>query len=349
MLLSRLAGWSGIALGVLGHFAFGQEGLDLPVETLRLQAIRISSEKAPSLDGLLDDPVWGNAIPEEEFSQVYPEDGVEPSEHTVVSVLYDEKNLYFGIRCQDSEPSKINARHMMRDASHGGDDYFMILLDGFRNNRSGYIFIVNPLGAMRDGLLNRTRRPNYDSSWDGLWDARCRIDDQGWTIEIVLPFKTLSFDPNQDTWGANFLRRVARKKESIRWNHPVRGDNIYNMKDFGEITGLENLESSRGLELRPYVTLGHSNRDGSGSSDEQAGLDLAYRFNPRVSAQLSYNMDFAETEVDSRRINLSRFPILFPEKRDFFLAFRKLFSFDIGKNLKNKEKRKIHFNLTTCG
>mgnify|MGYP000852613821 CR=1 FL=1 len=327
MCRARLAGLSGFALACFGFSVFGQDHLVLPEQTLRLPAVRIADNEAPKLDGRLDDPVWQKAFAVDNFTQVHPNEGDEPTERTVLKVLYNERNLFFGIRCHDSEPDKINARHMMRDAAHMGDDSFLILLDGFRNNRNGYIFMLNPLGAMRDGLLNRTRRAHYDSSWDGIWDARCRIDDQGWVIEVSLPFKTLSFDPDQDTWGANFFRIVARKKESIRWNHPVRGDTVYNMKDFGEITGLENLETSRGLELRPYLTLGHSHREGSGNFDEEAGLDLAYRFNPRVSAQLSYNMDFAETEVDSRRINLTRFPIFFPEKRDFFLENRSIFSF----------------------
>ena len=326
MFFSRLVGWPSVALALVVSVP-GQDDPKLPEETLRIQTVRIASDELPVLDGSLDDPVWEKALPEQNFKQVFPGDGVEPSEKTEVRILYDDRNLYFGIRCFDSEPDKINARQMMRDFSHSGDDYFMILLDGFRNNRGGYIFILNPLGAMRDGLLNRTRRASYDSSWDGVWDARCKVDELGWTIEVVLPFKTLSFDPSQDAWGANFYRRVARKNESIRWNHPVRGENIYNMRDFGEISGLDNLESSRGFELRPYIALGYVHRDGEGGFDEQAGIDLAYRFNPRISAQFSYNMDFAETEVDSRRINLSRFPILFPEKRDFFLENASIFSF----------------------
>ena len=182
MCRARLAGLSGFALACFGFSVFGQDHLVLPEQTLRLPAVRIADNEAPKLYGRLDDPVWQKAFAVDNFTQVHPNEGDEPTERTVLKVLYNERNVFFGIRCHDSEPDKINARHMMRDAAHMGDDSFLILLDGFRNNRNGYIFMLNPLGAMRDGLLNRTRRAHYDSSWDGIWDARCRIDDQGWVI-----------------------------------------------------------------------------------------------------------------------------------------------------------------------
>lgn len=295
--------------------------------TLRASAARIAPEEAPTLDGVPDEPVWEKAVPLENFTQVHPEQGAAPTERTVVRILYDEANLYFGIRCFDSEPDKVIARYTLRDSRQSGDDVFMLLLDPLRNYRSGYYFTLNPLGAMRDGLLHRARSAYYDSSWDGIWDARCRRDDAGWTIEIVLPFKTLSFDPASSAWGVNFRRTIPRKNESIRWNHPVRGDTIYNMRDFGELEGLADLKPVRGLELRPFLAFAYSRRSEEDHFDEQAGLDLAYRFNPRVTAQLSYKMDFAETEVDSRQINLSRFPLFFPEKRDFFLENNSIFTF----------------------
>ncbi len=197
----------------------------------------------------------------------------------------------------------------------------------FHDLRNGYIFMVNPNGARRDELISNNVKRNVN--WDGVWQARCRVDQEGWKVEMAIPFKTLSFNPNNSTWGFNITRSISRITERGRWTGARPEIRSSNVSEAGDITGLKGMQQGVGIEFTPYTTGRYtksrepSDRDRSG----EFGADLRYRITPNLSATLSYNTDFAETEVDQRQINLTRFPLFFPEKRAFFLEDSGIYEF----------------------
>ena len=298
-----------------------------PVVHMRpsIEAVRV--DEPPDIDGRLDDPVWELAPAAGPLYQYEPLEGDEMSEQTEFRFVYDDEALYIGVWCFDSEPDKILARVMARDDRITDDDSIIVVLDPFLDHRNGYMFMVNPNGARLDALI--TDNTNINSDWDGIWRARASIDEEGWKAEIEIPFKSLSFDPDSDTWGFNLSRGVKRKSERGRWSSPRRSIRTYNVGEAGRLTGLRDLQQGVGLDVVPYV-LGRWTSDRTRASDDvdnEFGGDIRYRVTPNLTASLSYNTDFAETEVDARQVNLTRFPLFFPEKRDFFLEDAGIFEF----------------------
>ena len=175
------------------------------------------------LDGILDESAWNTVEPATGFKQRDPNEGDPCTEKTEVYVIYDEDNLYIGAKLFDSNPSGILAPHKKRDAPLRGDDRFMFILDTFHDYRTGYFFEINPAGLMGDGIIGVGGRFNVNKSWDGIWDTRVIIDNHGWSAEIVIPFQTLAFDPNNETWGINFQRTIRRKNEDAKWTGYKRG------------------------------------------------------------------------------------------------------------------------------
>ena len=291
-------------------------------------------KKGPKVDGDLSDYVWKLAEEGGPLIQCLPLEAVEPTESTSFKFVYDEKALYMAIWCYDSEPDKIVAREMARDGNLFADDFVFIVFDTFLDKRNGYNFVVNPNGARADGIITNNSRPNFQ--WDGIWTAKARITSFGWTCEISIPFRTLSFDPKKDTWGFNMSRTIKRKDERDRWNAPFSHLHTFHVAEAGLLTGLEGLKQGLGVQVTPYA-LGRWRHREDGSDDsltQDVGCDLRYRITPNLTASLSYNTDFAETEVDIRRINLTRFPLFFPEKREFFLEDAGIFRFGgLGREL----------------
>ena len=291
-------------------------------------------ESGPKIDGDLRDPAWEQSEPFSAFRMVFPDLGAEPTERTELRILVDDANLYLGIRCFDRNPKGISANSMAHDG--GGDeeekaeDVVRVLLDPFQNKRTAYVFIVNARGARSEGL---TSGEHADLSWDGIWDAKCRIDAEGWSAEIRIPFRTLAFKPGLETWGINVERYIARKQETDRLAATSRNSFFYNPMEAAPLGGVSGARQGLGLTFRPYgivrddkdhvaETPAHAKADG--------GFDLYKSFTPNFVGAFSYNTDFAETEVDDRRINLTRFPLYFPEKRTFFLEGSDIFSFGGG-------------------
>ena len=266
------------------------------------------------LDGRLDEASWAAAVPIGPLTQSEPDEGEAPSEATEVRLLYDEGHLYLGIRCFDRDPSGIVATKMGRDGELEGDDHVMVVLDTFGDRRNGFFFAVNPRGARAEGQIsNNGESLNFD--WDGIWDAAARIDGEGWTAELAIPFKTLRFKPELATWGLNVQRVIARHEETNRWAAPRRDVWISNLSEAGQLQGLDGARQGRGLDVRPYASGGRSQGDG----EWKAGGDLFKNITPNLTASLTVNTDFAETEADERQVNLTRFPLFYPEKRSFFL------------------------------
>ncbi len=266
------------------------------------------------LDGRLDEAAWAHASAIGPLTQTEPEEGGAPGEATEVRVLRDDDNLYFGIRCFDRDPRGVAATKMGRDGDLEGDDHVLVVLDTFADRRNGFFFAVTPRGARAEGQIsNNSESLNFD--WDGIWDAAARVDGEGWTAELAIPFKTLRFKKETAAWGLNVQRYVARRQETDRWTAARRDVWISNLSEAGRLEGLSGARQGRGLDVRPYLSGGEA--DGSG--EVKVGGDVFKNITPNLTASLTLNTDFAETEADDRQVNLTRFPLFFPEKRTFFL------------------------------
>ena len=286
------------------------------------------SDQSPVVDGRLNDPIWNSAVPFSGFKMVEPTPGSEPTEKTEVRILYDQNDLYIAIRCYDSEPRKISANTMEHDKSEERNgDQVSILLDPFQDKRNAYLFIINPKGARSEGFASGGE--HYSLGWDGIWEAKSRIDPEGWTAEIRIPFKTISFNANLTSWGINIERYIARKQEVIRYSGINLNSFFSNPNEAGLLVGIDNVKQGLGLTIRPY---GIANRTdtGSVSSKLDGGFDIYKNITPNLVAAVTYNTDFAEAEVDERKLNLTRFPLFYPEKRTFFLEGSDIFDFAGG-------------------
>ena len=322
-----------LVFSALGATASAQIDVPLGYEDRRIvEAILLDENESIDMDGWLDEAVWERAVPAAGFIQQEPDNGAPATQATEVRVVYGRKSLYLGILCLDSDSDALLGNQMQRDQPLEADDRFMWSLDPFLDERSGYFFEINPSGAMGDGLINASAGGGFraNKAWDGIWTARVRRTDIGWQAEIEIPFATVNFDPDADAWGANFQRTVRRKNEESRWNGYSRNQGLMEMSTAGLVIGLEEIDQGLGLDLKPYVAGGFTDTPASGEPrtyQGDAGFDLFYNVTPELRANFTLNTDFAETEVDDRRVNLTRFPLRFPEKRDFFLDGSNFFDF----------------------
>ncbi|MFQ6038102.1 MAG: DUF5916 domain-containing protein [Candidatus Aminicenantales bacterium] len=302
-----------------------------PPDGATAEVYAVASRLALRLDGVLDEPVWKKASPIGPLTMVEPDEGHPPSQPTEVRVLADSRSIAFGILCRDSDPAGIVSTTMQRDPELRGEDHIKIVLDTFLTGRTGYIFALNPNGARYDGLVEREGE-GENKQWDGIWEAATRRFDGGWSAEILIPIKTIRFQPGLKRWGFNVERRIQRFLETDRWASANRNFKVTNVGLAGELISLPEFEQGLGLTVRPYG-LGSRIRN---SPEEAArhrfepGLDILRNFGGNVTALLSVNTDFAETEVDTRRINLTRFPLYYPEKRTFFLEGSDIYEFGLG-------------------
>jgi len=285
------------------------------------------------LDGRIDEPFWQKIEASGGFLMQEPVEGGEPTERTEIRIAYDENNLYISAICYDSDPDGIKAFQKKRDVSLSTDDRFMWILDTFLDGRNAYFFEINPAGLIGDGLLTTGQGITLNKDWDGIWRPWTHIGDFGWSTEIRIPFRTVNFDPSSDTWGLNFQRTIRRKNEELLWTGHERNLGIFRPQNAGRLTGLEGLSQGLGLEVVPYGKLGRSRveRDDESGFDRDTnidgGFDVNYNITSGLKASFTLNTDFAETEVDTRQVNLSRFPLFFPEKRDFFLEGTNIYQF----------------------
>ncbi len=280
------------------------------------------------MDGILDEPVWRETDDIGEFIQNVPHSGEPPTEATQVWLAYSKDALYIAVRCHDRSPRQIVATEMRRDADLDDNDNIEIILDTYHDHRNAYYFATNPAGVLVDGRITESRNPAME--WDGVWNVRTRSDDQGWTAEFEIPFKTIGFSPGMQTWGFNVSRRVARLLEVSRWASPSFDVQLFHAARAGEITGLEGLSQGVGLDVKPYGITGFSRDVEAGGKAKpmgDGGVDFFYRLTSNLISSTTINTDFAETEVDTRQVNLTRFPLFFPEKRAFFLEDAGVFDF----------------------
>jgi hypothetical protein len=287
-----------------------------------IRAVRVASP--PVIDGKLDDAIWTRAEIITDFHQIRPQDGAAPSERTEVYLLYDDDALYIGARMYDSEPDKIAAPTVRHGRGLGRDDRLVVILDPFNTRRGAYRFETNLNGVRHDALYNSVS--TFESEWSTIWETETSVFENGWIAEIKIPFKSLSFDPRIDTWGFNFGRGIRRRGEEVAW---VSRNRSYNASILGSLTGLEGMKQGLGLDIVPSLSLNRQKNYVLSSSDFnfEPSLDVYYRITPSLNASLTINTDFSAAEVDDRQVNLTRFNLFFPEKRNFFLNDADLFEF----------------------
>ncbi|MGE3842131.1 MAG: DUF5916 domain-containing protein [Vicinamibacterales bacterium] len=297
-------------------------------------ALRLETEERVALDGVLDETFWARAIPASNFVQLDPDNGQPATEPTEVRIVFTENALYLGVTCFDSEPDKWLGYQMLRDGTLGSDDRFMWTIDTFLDARTSYFFEMNPSGLMADALQGVGGANNRQ--WDGIWTGRARRSDIGWTLEIEIPFRTLNFNPDSDTWGINFQRTVRRKNEESLWMGWARNQGLRRMTNAGRVTGIRQVTQGLGLDVKPYLLGTSQTAPGRGDTrvrnDVDLGADVFYNVTPGLRATLTFNTDFAQAEVDQRQVNLTRFSLFFPEKRDFFLDGSLFFDFADGQS-----------------
>jgi len=296
-----------------------------------LTAVHLQPAERLVLDGRLTEEAWRRAASASGFIQQDPNTGDAATEATEVRVLYDEHRIVIGVMCFDSEPGRIMGNQMQRDQSLAADDRFMIAIDTYSDGRSGYYFEINPSGAMGDGLVLAGSGTQVNRSWDGIWDARVDRNEMGWSAEVEIPLHTINFNAAATSWGINFQRTIRRKVEESLWSGWARNQGLTYMPAAGRLQGLDGLRQGLGLDLLPYVVGNASAAPGRGAPSSvktgALGGDVVYNLTPGLRANLSINTDFAETEVDQRQVNLTRFPLFYPEKRAFFLEGSNVFTF----------------------
>ena len=274
------------------------------------------------MDGRLDERMWQDVAVAGEFVQRDPDEGMPATEKTEVRALYDQDNLYFGVRCFDGRAGGILATELRRDNSFGNDDSFSIILDTFHDHRNAFLFKINPKGTQYDALITDEGR-DLNADWDERWEVETQVDEEGWSAEIKIPLKTIRFSSSGTSFGVDFERVIRRKNEFSYWNNYDRDFSFQQLSQAGHLVGLVEVEATLRLRIKPYIntrmlTQGAEERNTSFLGD--VGLeDLKYPVTSGLTLDLTANTDFAQTEVDNQVINLDRFPVFFPEKREFFL------------------------------
>jgi hypothetical protein len=274
----------------------------------------IQTETPLDVDGLLDEPIWESAQEASGFIQFEPDLGNPASERTVVKVLFDERYVYFGFWCYDTEPEKIVGRITRRDSDLLSDDSVYVLLDTFHDRRTCYYISTNLLGTQWDGRITENGRTN-DATWDGIWKSAAQRTDFGWTAEFAIELSSIKYEPGKGkTWGLSLGRGIPRKLEYSFWTGPI--ESAYKVSQFGELRGLDLEKAEKKLQIIPHI-IGKAQEGQKTTAD--VGMDARYAFSQTVSGNLTINPDFATVEADQEVINLTRFETFLPEKRNFFL------------------------------
>lgn len=317
-------------IGIWGILFFGTIQLLHAQEDDRPQMQAGLVTGAIKLDGQLDEADWKNAPIIDGLRTTVPVEGGQPSSQTQVRVLAHPRYLLIGVQCFDKDPEGIVSFSKLRDVDLENEDHIRIVIDPFLDGQSGIIFAVNPSGARYDALVSN-RGESENSDWDAIWEAKTIVDSLGWSVEVRIPIQSISFKKGLREWGFNIERRIQRNQETIRWANIRRDQWFIQTSRAGLLTNLPAFSYGIGLNIRPSLI---SNVSRIGTEQPTFGidpnLDLAQRLSPNTVATLTFNTDFAETEVDTRQTNLTRFPLFFPEKRLFFLEGADIFEFGFG-------------------
>ena len=283
------------------------------------------------LDGKLSELCWSNASVIENFTQREQNEGAPATEKTRIAVVFNATNIYFGIWCFDSEADKISAQQMARDFNWRSDDNIEIMISPFNDNRNGYLFVTNPNGAMADVLVGDEGK-NWNKDWNTVWDVAVKKNQQGWFAEIVIPFSSLKFKKEStQIWGINFERNIRRKKEQVLWQGWSRLYDVEKISQGGKLIGINNIKQGTKIELMPYVLAGFEFSNEQNKTKQKIGGEINFDITPTLKLNFTTNTDFAQVESDRKQINLSRFSLYYPEKRQFFLEGINYYNMNIGR------------------
>ena len=279
-------------------------------------AIRITNTP-PQLDGVLDDEIWQNAPLHEGFRQREPDESEPETERTTFQIAYDDEALYFAIMCYDNEPDKIVSRLVRRDTDIESDKV-TVSLAPHPNRQRGFWFTVYSSGSVTDGTVTDEYSPPFDDTWDGVWDVKPRLHNNGWVAEYKIPFHILRFSPKDEyTWGLQVERYISRKKEVNHWRL-VKNDAPSWVSRFGDLTGIKNIRPSRHLEIVPYA-MGRTTLNDGTDLWGAVGTDVRYGITSGITLDATINPDFGQVEADPATLNLSAYEEYFRERRPFFV------------------------------
>lgn len=326
-------------LGLLALVATGQLSAQAvpaagPIDPLSVPRPTLKAERATgtvNLDGFLDEADWANAqATSRQWIQITPDPGMPASEHTEVRVLYDESRLYIGATLYDSDPYDLRVPGLNQDFDTPNADMFGIALDSYRDRQNGFIFAINSAGAVFDAQTFNDSR-DVVTAWEGIIEVRTSVNDSSWIVEAAIPFSTLRYNPveGEQVWGLNFTRRIRRRNEDAMWAPIPQQYRVYKFSLAGSLEGLRDLPVSRNLSVKPFALAERlsGSRNGEGSTSGSVGVDAKWGITSRMTLDLTANTDFSQVEVDAEQVNLTRFSLFFPEKRDFFLENEGTFAF----------------------
>ncbi|MDR9418992.1 DUF5916 domain-containing protein [Gracilimonas sp.] len=314
----------------------------------------VFTETAPFIDGELDDEIWKGISPITTFTQVWPDDGSPATEDTEVRIAYDRDNLYFAFRFYDDNPELIRAKNLERGGRNNRDDHAYIGIDTFKEGRNAYLFEMNALGTQDDALIT-DEKITYDSfSWNAVFVSETKIDDEGWTLEVSIPFRQLRFPEGEELeFGLMLSRMINRKNERVLW--PAIGMEyggsfgvLAAASQYGTVTGIKNIRRGNNIEIKPYLISGaqeirpdlqNENTDIDYTYD--IGGDFKWGITSNLTLDMTVNTDFAQVESDNVQLNLSRFSLFFPEKREFFLERAGLFEHGNNRSTQTFFSRRI--------
>ena len=303
-----------------------------PGQTIR--AVR--TDRPPTVDAILDEPFWQRIEPVTDFRQRVPVDGAPASERTELRVAFDDNNLYFAIVLHDSEPEGIRRSILHREGRIDQDDNIRIGLDTYNDKRNAYIFEINPFGTQGDALITDESMTLSDWNWEGVYVSEARVTEDGWVVEAAIPFTTIRFaDTDAPEMGILMERTIRRKNEMVYFPHIGQEfrQGLTQVSQYATLTGLEGLRRGRYMEAKPFAIAGRSALGQRGDLDpktetlSEIGLDFKYSITSNLTLDATVNPDFAQVEADNVQINLTRFSLFFPEKREFFLERAGLFDF----------------------
>ena len=283
----------------------------------------VKTDTPPIIDGIMDD-IWHTGAVIDDFHQVEPIEYSEPSEETIVYVLYGENAIYVAARMLYENPEDIIANTMIQGGNMRYDDKIRVFLNPFNDGRNGYYFEANANGIRTEAIFENVKDLNRD--WTGIWFVESEPTDEGWFVELAVPYETISFDPNSENWGISFQRGIESNSEDIGWTSFNRSTDPSN---FGTAVGMRGMNQGIGLDIIPAVNVTNRRAYDPDTSDTEfrPSLNLFYKINPNLTSALTFNSDFSATDVDNRQVQLTRFNLFFPEQRRFFLQEADIFEF----------------------
>ena len=286
-----------------------------------------TTDKAPVIDGVLDDEAWKDATLVTEFYQRVPVEGADASEATEAYLTYDSDMLYVGVRLYDRNPDAIVARELREDEQMINDDIFTVAVDSLLDRKNAFMFYVNALGTKGDARIENNSTLRLE--WDGIWYGAASRDEKGWIAEFAIPFKTLSMNADAPAWGLELERYIRRRNEFAMWANHDQDKNLSYVAAFGDLRGLDNLDQGRGLDIKPQAASRYRRRFDSDDKDFtiKPGAEIIYKLTPSLNGSLIVNPDFSNARVDEIKTNLTRFDLFFPEQRDFFVRDADIFEF----------------------